>query len=498
MAEELSLVRKPSLVPSLTSRDLLAIIFRQRRIGLISFAVVFVATLVYGLATPAYQAKMKVLVRRGRVDPVVTPAPTPSPEFERQEVSEEELNSEVELLRDEEILRTVVRDVALDTEEHSWLRFWENNEPEVKEERAVRKLGKRLDVEPIRKTTLISITYDSPEPRKAAKVLQCLAKAYLERHQQVHRPSGEFRFFEQQMQQSQRGLEQAEVQMIEFAHTRGVVSAELERDMALQRVNEADGSERQTRVQMEETGQRIRMLQKKFESSPERAVTQIRTADNPELLEKMKSRLLELLLKRTELTTKFRPSYKLVQEVDEQIRETQAAIAAEGLSPVKDETTDQDTTHQWARTELAKAQVELSGLEARSQATRGVLSSYQQAAQRLGDRAILQEQLRRNLKAAEEKYLLYANKREEARIGDALDEGGILNVTLAEQPTAPALPARSRTSIAFLGVLLAGVVSTGMAFAADYLDPAFRTPDEVIAYLGAPVLASLPRKTGDC
>jgi uncharacterized protein involved in exopolysaccharide biosynthesis len=496
MAEEFSLVPKSPLTASLSSRDILAILFRQRRIALISFVVVLLGVLSYALMAPAYQAKMKVLVRRGRVDPVVTPAPTASPQLERQEVTEEELNSEAELLRDEEILRTVVREARL-VESPSYWRFWERNDPEVRQEQAARRLGKRLQVEPLRKTTLIAVTYDSSDPAKSALVLQCLAKAYLERHQQVHRPSGEFNFFEQQMQQSERGLEQAELQMIEFAHRHGVVSAELERDLTLQKLNDADASEHQTRVQMEEAARRVGALQAKFEETPERTVTQIRTADNPQLLEKMKSRLLELLLRRTELTTKFQPSYKLVQEVDAQIAETQAAIAAEGLSPVKDETTDQDATHEWARAELAKGQVDLDGLEARAQATQAMRASYEQTAQRLGGRAILQEQLRRNLKAAEEKYLLYANKREEARIGDALDQGGILNVTIAEQPTAPVLPAHSRVNLAMLGILLAGFAGTGMAFTADYLDPAFRTPDEVIAYLGAPVLASLPRKAGE-
>jgi len=42
--------------------------------------------------------------------------------------------------------------------------------------------------------------------------------------------------------------------------------------------------------------------------------------------------------------------------------------------------------------------------------------------------------------------------------------------------------------------LLGGGVSTGLAFGADSLNPSFRTPDEVVAYLGAPVLASLPQK----
>ena len=63
----------------------------------------------YGVFAPSYQAHMNVLVRRGRVDPLVTPAPTPSPMFQRDEITEEELNSQVELLRDDEILRTVVQ-----------------------------------------------------------------------------------------------------------------------------------------------------------------------------------------------------------------------------------------------------------------------------------------------------------------------------------------------------------------------------------------------------
>jgi len=141
-----------------------------------------------------------------------------------------------------------------------------------------------------------------------------------------------------------------------------------------------------------------------------------------------------------------------------------------------------------------KSQVELSALEARATATSKVLTDYRYSAHRLGDNAVQQDQLARNLKAAEEKYLLYINKREEARIADALDQGGILNVTIAEQPRVPVLRARSEWSFGLLGILFAGPISLGLVFAADYLDPAFRTPEEVVAYLETPVLASLPSK----
>jgi uncharacterized protein involved in exopolysaccharide biosynthesis len=491
MPEELSFVRRSSGPSSPTLRDVVAILFRQSRLLLIAFSASLLAVAVYGLLSPPYQAHMKLLVRRGRVDPVVTPTAT-APEFQRAEISEEELNSEVEILRDEELLRRTVKDADLVSEGRSW--GFGDQDKEVRVARAVRRLAQRLVVEPVRKTSLIAVSYDSADPAQAAKVLNVLAKAYLEKHQEVHRPLGEFHFFDQQMIQYRRGLEESEMRLLNFTRDQGVVSGALERDMALQKLSEVEASHGQIRVAMVEAEHRIQALQAKLVSFPERATTQVRISDNPQLLEKLKSKLLELELKRTALLTEFEPTYRLVQEVDTQIAEARTAIAAEERLPLRDETTEQDRNHEWAKSELAKAQVELSALQAREAATSILLSDSQKAARQLGHDAIKQQDLLRDMKAAEENYLLYMKKREEARIGDALDERGILNVTMAEQPTVPALPKRSKLTLGFLGVVLAGTFSTGLAFAADFLDPAFRTPTEVAHCLGAPVLASLARR----
>ena len=80
-------------------------------------------------------------------------------------------------------------------------------------------------------------------------------------------------------------------------------------------------------------------------------------------------------------------------------------------------------------------------------------------------------------------------------MNDALDERGIVNVAIAEQPAVPALPVWSVWSVLAIGLMAAGTAGAGAAFTADYLDPAFRNPDDVLAYLDAPVLASLPRET---
>jgi uncharacterized protein involved in exopolysaccharide biosynthesis len=204
----------------------------------------------------------------------------------------------------------------------------------------------------------------------------------------------------------------------------------------------------------------------------------------------MKLKLLELQLQRNDLLAKFQPSYRVVEQVDKQIADTKAAI--EMQAPVRDITTQPDPDNQWSRAELLKSQIEIRSLEARAAASGEVLAEYRTSVQKLGDKAIQQDELMSTLKSAEDKYVLYVNKREEARIGDALDQGGILNVAIAEEPRRPALPIWSLWMFGAVGLIAASTLSTGLAFTADYLTPNFRTPEEVTTYLGSPVLASLP------
>lgn len=180
MGEELTIIHKPVSAGSPTMRDLLAVLFRQRRLGLVSFAAILLTVVLYGVLAPTYDAHMKVLVRRGRVDAPVTPTPTPSPIFQREEVTEEELNSQVELLRDEEILRPVAQATGL-ANHPRWLEPWFGGNEEAWLDRAVRRMARRLKVDAVRKSHLIEVTYSSSDPGQSATVLHSLARVYLER-----------------------------------------------------------------------------------------------------------------------------------------------------------------------------------------------------------------------------------------------------------------------------------------------------------------------------
>jgi uncharacterized protein involved in exopolysaccharide biosynthesis len=490
MSENLQLVAHSSSTSGPTLREVVAVFFRHQRIVKGSFAAVATAGILYALFSPSYKAEMKVLVRRGRIDPAVTSTQTASPAFEHDEISEDELNSEVELLRDGDILRKVVIDTRLDRP--SWFSKLRGDNSEARTEKATRKLAGKLTVEPARKSRLITVSYASTDPGLSAKVLRALAAAYLEKHAELRRPSGQQDFFEEQMEQSRQALEQAQERLVEFGRRKGVVSAELQRDLTLQKLSEAVASDLGVQSSIAEAAERARSLETNLRALPERNVTEIRNADNPQLQEKLKSKLLELQLKRTELMTKFQPSYRLVEEVDQQIIQAKAAIEAEDLKPLRDETTAQDPEFTWARTERLKNQVDAKSLGEKHMVAQQQVLAYRAAAREFGENAIRQHDLEQTVKVAEEKYVLYSGKREEARIGDALDQRGILNVAIAEQPRAPVLPVWPLWAAASFSILGAGVFSTGLAFAADYLDPSLRTAEEVIAVLGMPVLASLP------
>lgn len=481
--------RLPAQTP--TVRELVMTLFRQSRVFVWVAGFVMAVVLLYLFTGDRYRAQMKLLVRPGRADAPASAQANAPLDLTRLAITEEELNSEVELLQDDEVLRKVVEENGLGGRD--WLHFLRMNEGRSERvERAARRLAKKLKVEPVKKTNLITVKYASGDPALAARVLQSVANAYLEKHAAVHRPRGEFPFFAQQTNESRRQLDVAEQNLTQFMATHNVVAAGQERDLALQKLNVTESSYRETQAELAETRQRMQALQSQLIMLPERTTTQVRAADNAEVMAALKSSLQTLQVKRIELLTKFEPTHRLVLEVEQQITETEAAIARENAAPLHDETTDRNIHYDWAKSELEKTEVQFRALQARSSEIGAQLTSYRQLARQLGQAAITQDDLQSSERAAEDNYLLYVKKQEEARMADALDERGIVNVALAEQPTAPPLPLYSTWAVLAIGMFAAGASGAGAAYAADYVDQGFRTPDDVLAYLNSPVLASLP------
>jgi len=479
-----------SRVLSISMKDVVAIGFRRKRIIVVTFSAIFLGALLVGIFSPStYQAHTKLLVKRERMDPVITPGQD-APVVMHDDVTEEELNSEVELLESDDVLRQVVAATGLSAKP-SWFSFGKpNNEAGIA--KATQRLRSSLVVDAVKKSNLISVTYSSSDAQLCAKVLNKLNETYIEKNTDVHRPHGQYKFFDQQAERYKVELEQSEQQLKQFAAQPGGVSPLLARDNTLQKLSEFSATLDQTRAEMAATEEKIRNLHKQEGSLPMRITTQTREVDDAALLQQYKSTLMNLELKRTELLTKYQATYPLVQEVDKQIADTKIQIAAEEKAPVRENTTDVNPTNQYVSTELAKAEADYSGLQARAAATATIVSMYRKQAEDLEQKGIVHGDLLRTQKTVEDNYLLYLKKREEARMSDALDQRGILNVIVAEQPVPPVLPTGSPWMTLVLGFVLAVILSAGAALAVDYLDPSFRTPAEVLDELNIPVLAAVP------
>jgi uncharacterized protein involved in exopolysaccharide biosynthesis len=490
MEETILQLDKRNEVSRVSLRDVIAPVFRRRRLVVWSFLIVFLGSVVAAIVLPKqYQAEMKILVKRERIDPTVTSDKTTVIE-PRSEVTEEQVQSEVELLQSRDLLESVVKacDLAPAGDGRG------DHEPAIGLARAVRKLQTTLQVEPLRKTNLISATFRSGDPVLSSRVLNTLASLYLEKHLAVHRMPGAFDFFQEQTERYRNQLATNEEHLIGFDRDTGLVSPELEKEITLRKLSDFEAALGQTRTDTAETAQRIRALEAQMSATSPRIATQERTSDNPMLFQQLKSTLLTLELKRTELKTKFAPDYPLVRDVEKQIAQAKAAIIDAEQAPLHEQTTDRDPTYAWLHEELAKNRTELVALRARAEALTPVVESYQAKTRRLDEKGETQQDLMRAAKAAEGNYLLYLQKQEEARISDALDRNRIVNVAIAEAATVPALPIHSPWFSLVIGGLLAVLLSLASGFAADYLDPSFRTPQELHNILRVPVLAAVPRE----
>ena len=210
----------------------------------------------------------------------------------------------------------------------------------------------------------------------------------------------------------------------------------------------------------------------------------------------LKSSLAELETRRVDLLTKYQPTYRLVQDVDKQIANLQAAIAAQRQAPVKQVSDAQNPTYLLLQAELVKSNADLNGFQAKARATAPVVNTYQQQALLIDQKGIQRQDLLRNIKDAEQDYTLYVQKQEQARIADELDKSRILNVAIAETPVVPSFPVYSPLLLALAAVVVALMVSIAAAFVSDYFDPTFRTPEEVAGVLELPVLACFAKTDG--
>lgn len=136
-------------------------------------------------------------------------------------------------------------------------------------------------------------------------------------------------------------------------------------------------------------------------------------------------------------------------------------------------------------------------LGAAAEEVEGRLNSLRSEIVELGEKAEREgksEELASELQLAAGTYATLAEKLEQLRINEALEEGSGRVVSKALVSTAPVSPKPVRD--AALGLAVGLVFGLGMAFLNEYLDDTIKSTEEMERVVGAPVLGLIPSEKG--
>ncbi len=439
-------------------------VLRRRRLHIVATFILVTGGVVAGtlLMPKQYEAQMKVLVKNERPQMVISPDRSDRAEY-HGEIGEAEINSEIELLTSNNIFHQVVAKCGLDRRQLA-------PDPAAAVERAVKRLERSLQVTPVRKSNVILVRYSDTDPRQTVAVLTALSDFYLEQHLKVHSSPGTYEFFKRESERYKKELQDAQNRLADFRDREDVVMPAQQKDVAMQKAAETDSSLMQTDAAISEYTGRIADTRKGLDNTQPRVVTQSRTSSNQYSVERLQTMLAELQNRRTQLLSKFRPEDRLVKEATQEIADTQQALEKAQKLMGMDEATDVNPVYQALQLELAKQQTELVGAESRRRALVLQSSTYHRQLAKLATASSAYDDLLRTQKEAEENYLLYTKKTEEARITQSLDLQKIANVAVAEAPVLPHLPSKPNVPLNIsIGVILAGFLSLGIPFAWEFV-----------------------------
>jgi glycosyltransferase involved in cell wall biosynthesis/uncharacterized protein involved in exopolysaccharide biosynthesis len=457
----------PHMTPHSNEMDIGSIVLRRWKQCLLwslPFAALFV--IVVFLLPKQYDSEMKILVNNERQDPVVSTDYLPY-KPQAQEQSEYEVNSEGEILHSTDVLRDVVLKTGLSNPDAAASDSTKVSPAEL--DRAIRKLDRKLEIEAVKRSKIINVSYRVRTPELANRVMRELASRYLVAHVQVHNTSGTYQLFDQQASRYGRELAQSEAALATFREGYSLVVMPDQQEILAQRATDARAALEDADAQVAQIDQRLTEEKHAIANMDARITTQQRVIPDADLVQRLTATLVDLKNQRTVMASKFRSDDRLVVQLDLQIADTQTNIDRANQLTHTEQTSDINLVRQQTERDLVSDAVSLAGAKARKDKLMAAHKHYTAEMFKLASAAVKNDSLIRRVKENEDNYLLYTKKREQARIESVLDQDRVASVALAEQPTLTVEPAFPNLLIAIpLALILAMCAGTAVVCVGEY------------------------------
>lgn len=449
------------------------------------FVVVLLGTLLW---PPVYESSAKILVQKNRAQLLVSP--DLGDDNQQKEaivaapVSEEDLNSERELITSTFLVRRAVlqlqpgaaeRDgdyrilgafdfaLALPAVTYGLI----HDTPSIDAtDREVIKLMHHLGVAVIKRSNIIQVSFRSHDPQETREFLSLLISQYLEFHGQLsHDPQAE-KFFHQQADLLETRLRSSQDRLRAFQLNNGISNLGEQQQALIARLSALQLEQNKTDAAFASAARQQENLTFQLARTPQRIGTGIRSVQNL-ALQAIKPQVMQLRAERADLLSRYQPTSERIREIDAMLAAAQKILDREDHLEVNEKSTDLNPLWVTLKTSLAQSQSQSAALRATSDSLRGEIQQIHQQLAAMVTNGVTLDRLQQQVVSDNQAYLAYERKAEEARAAGALNSDKILDVSVAEPPSRPLQPLFPDVA---LNLVVGGILALGLGILAAELE----------------------------
>ena len=472
-------------------RDILTVLFRHKVKILLVFGLI--TTVISGgtfLLTPVYEAKASLLVKLWKEDSSRLGVGNGNSGLSLMLSQEELANTEIQVLTSRELAEKVITTLTLKQIYPDLAAKTKKNPNPMAA--AIESFGKDLKVTGVRKSNVISISFQHSDPKIAAKAVNLLVEAFKEKHLALH-SDPQSSFIGSQLASFQNKLRNSERSLQEFQRTNGVFSLEEQRSLLLKQRTDLDTSFKTAHNSISELRNKIGAIRGQMNNVSKNNSRYTHT-DRDRIITDAKSKLLDLQLKEQELRRKYTESNRLVvnarreiELVNQFLKEQEEGIAGKVKTG--------NPVYQGLEMELFKAESELTAQAAKADALRVQLRQLDKEIGLLDMSENTVQNLKRDISIDEKNFKTYADRQEEARIAEAMNNLKLNNVSVIQSAAVPDKPIKPNNKLnVLLGLFLGIISSLTVAYICESMTQTFSDPESLENYLGLPVLLAIQDK----
>jgi uncharacterized protein involved in exopolysaccharide biosynthesis len=455
-------------------------------VGSIVFGLIVVATIFW---PPIYKSTAQILVQDNRAQFLVSPdleqgESAERPAFVSNPVTEEDLNSEKELLTSDYLVSQAIASLKepaqYDGPGAAFLdgtkflmslpgrgyRALHDAPTMTSKDHWAQDLINHLDADVVKRSNVLEISFKSYDPTWSQQFLELLISHYQEVHARIsHDPQAEI-FFQQQAKLLQDKLAASEQQLRAFQLQTGISDLDQQRQALISRLSDLQLEDSKNNASLGAAEQQTASLQSEFSSTPERIGKEVRQVQDMALAQ-LKPQVMELKTERADLLSRYQPNSQRIREIDEKLAAAQRILDQEDHLEVSEKSTDLNPVWVSVASDLAQSKTNVAALNGTKQKLEDEITKSEQRIDYLVKNETENDKLVRQVTTDKEALLSYVKKTEEARAAGALNSSKILNVSVAQPPSRPVRPVFPIVWLNFVAGLL---LAAGLGVAAAEFD----------------------------